>query len=48
MAGIGAFGDLGTHSLDLLLMLSGNVSRTTAAVSAGTARYPGCDEEAKA
>ena len=44
VAGIGAFGDLGTHSLDLLLMLSGNVSRTTAAVSATPPTGPGCDE----
>lgn len=44
VAGIGAFGDLGTHSLDLLLLLTGNVTKTTAALSAGTARYPGCDE----
>lgn len=44
-AGVGGYGDLGTHSLDLMLWLLGDdVRRTTAAVSNGTARYPGCDE----
>lgn len=43
-AGVGAFGDLGTHSLDILLWLIGDVSRTTAATSLGTRHYPGCDE----
>jgi len=44
VAGIGGFGDLGTHSLDIMLWLLGNVKQVTAAVSSGTARYPGCDE----
>ena len=43
-AGVGAFGDLGTHSLDILLWLMGDVATATAAIDDGTARYPGCDE----
>jgi predicted dehydrogenase len=44
IAGVGGFGDLGTHSLDLLLWLTGDADRVTAALSDGTARYPNCDE----
>jgi len=44
VAGFGGFGDLGTHSLDIMLWLCGDVSRVTATVSNGTARYPDCDE----
>jgi predicted dehydrogenase len=44
-SGVGAFGDLGTHSLDLMLWLMNEpVTRVTAATSMGTARYEGCDE----
>lgn len=43
-AGVGAFGDLGTHGLDLLMWLFGPVSSVTGALSAGTNRYPGCEE----
>lgn len=43
-AGVGAFGDLGTHVLDLLLWIFGGISSVTGALSAGTARYEGCDE----
>jgi predicted dehydrogenase len=44
IAGCGAFGDLGSHSLDLLLWMFGEVSEVTAVVDKGTARYEGCDE----
>ena len=44
IAGVGAFGDLGTHSLDILLWLLGDVTRVTAQIDAGTNAYPGCDE----
>jgi predicted dehydrogenase len=44
IAGCGGFGDLGTHSLDLLLWLGGEVSAVTAQLDNGTARYAGCDE----
>lgn len=43
-AGVGAFGDLGTHSLDVILWMFGEVDRATAVVMPGTARYEGCDE----
>lgn len=47
-AGVGAFGDLGTHSLDLLLWMMGEVESVTACVGSGTGRYDNngsvCDE----
>jgi predicted dehydrogenase len=44
-SGVGGYGDLGTHSLDLLLwFMNQPVERVTATVSNGTARYPNCDE----
>jgi len=44
-AGVGAYGDLGTHSLDLILwLIPHQVTRGTATISMGTSRYPGCDE----
>jgi predicted dehydrogenase len=43
-AGVGAFGDLGTHSLDILLWLMGDVSRVTADIEVATGRYGDCDE----
>jgi predicted dehydrogenase len=43
-AGCGAFGDLGTHSLDILLWLMGEVSSVTASIEVATGRYGDCDE----
>jgi predicted dehydrogenase len=43
-AGCGAFGDLGTHSLDILLWLMGDVSHVTADIEVATGRYGECDE----
>ena len=43
-SGCGAFGDLGTHSLDILLYLMGEVKRVTASVGVATGRYGDCDE----
>jgi predicted dehydrogenase len=43
-AGVGAFGDLGTHSLDILMWLLGDVEAVTADIDTAIARYPGCDE----
>jgi predicted dehydrogenase len=43
-AGIGGFGDLGTHSLDILMWLMGDVDRATATIKNVTNRYPDCDE----
>ena len=44
VAGCGAFGDLGTHSLDILLWLLGEVEMVTASINTVTGRYEGCDE----
>lgn len=46
IAGVGAFGDLGTHSLDILLWLMGmgNVEQVTADIQVVTGRYGNCDE----
>jgi predicted dehydrogenase len=43
-AGVGAFGDLGTHSLDIMLWLLGDVARVTASIQVATGRYGDCDE----
>jgi len=43
-AGVGAFGDLGTHSLDILMWLMGDVDRVTASIDVATGRYGDCDE----
>ncbi|MFI5384836.1 MAG: Gfo/Idh/MocA family protein [Fimbriimonadales bacterium] len=47
-AGVGAFGDLGTHVLDLLLWMFGGVSAATGVLGPGTARYEGCEEVGEA
>jgi predicted dehydrogenase len=47
-AGVGAFGDLGTHVLDVLMWIFGGVSAATGVLSAGTNRYPGCEEVGEA
>jgi predicted dehydrogenase len=44
IAGCGGFGDLGTHSLDILLWLFGEVEKVTAQLDTGTNAYDGCDE----
>jgi predicted dehydrogenase len=43
-AGVGAFGDLGTHALDIMLWLLGDVERVTAEIGVATGRYGDCDE----
>lgn len=43
-AGVGAFGDLGTHALDIMLWLLGDVTRVTADLDVATGRYGDCDE----
>jgi predicted dehydrogenase len=47
-SGCGAFGDLGTHSLDIMLWLMGDIEAATAMVDPGTKRYANnntpCDE----
>lgn len=44
LAGVGAYGDLGTHVIDLLMWMFGPVKSVTGALAMGTARYEGCDE----
>ena len=44
IAGVGGFGDLGTHKLDILMWLLGDVEAVTADVRVVTHRYGDCDE----
>jgi predicted dehydrogenase len=44
IAGVGAFGDLGTHKLDILMWLMGDVEEVTAQVKVVTGHYGDCDE----
>jgi predicted dehydrogenase len=44
VAGCGAFGDLGTHRLDIMLWLMGDPVTVTADVDVATGRYGDCDE----
>ncbi len=48
VAGCGGFGDLGTHSLDILMWLMGDVERVTGDVNVVINRYDGCDESGEA
>jgi predicted dehydrogenase len=48
IAGVGAFGDLGTHSLDLLMWLMGDVESVAAEIKVVTGRYGDCDETGQA
>ena len=41
---MGGFGDLGTHSLDIMLWLLGEVNEVTASIHVATGRYGDCDE----
>jgi predicted dehydrogenase len=43
-AGVGGFGDLGTHSLDIMMWLAGEVASATADINVVTGRYGDCDE----
>jgi predicted dehydrogenase len=44
IAGVGAFGDLGTHKLDILMWLLGDVDSVTAQIRTVTGKYGDCDE----
>jgi len=44
IAGVGGFGDLGTHKLDILMWLLGDVESVTAQIKVVTGRYGNCDE----
>lgn len=48
IAGVGGFGDLGTHSLDILLWLFGEVETITADIKIVSGRYGDCDESGEA
>ena len=48
IAGVGAFGDLGTHKLDILMWLLGDVDSVTADIQVVTQRYGDCDESGEA
>jgi predicted dehydrogenase len=48
IAGVGAFGDLGTHLLDILMWLLGEVSLVSADIKEVTRRYGDCDESGEA
>jgi predicted dehydrogenase len=47
-AGVGAFGDLGTHKLDILMWLMGDVEAVTGHIKVVTGRYDECDETGEA
>lgn len=47
-AGIGAFGDLGTHKLDILMWMLGDLDAVTGDIRAVTHRYGECDESGEA
>lgn len=48
IAGVGAFGDLGTHSLDIMMWLLGGIESATADIRIVTNRYADCDETGEA
>lgn len=48
IAGCGAFGDLGTHLLDILMWLMGDVQSVTASIKSITGRYGDTDESGEA
>ena len=48
IAGVGAFGDLGTHKLDILMWMLGDVDSVTAEIKVVTQRYGDCDESGEA
>jgi predicted dehydrogenase len=48
IAGVGGFGDLGTHMLDIMMWLCGDVESATAETRVVTGRYGDCDEAGEA
>jgi predicted dehydrogenase len=48
IAGVGAFGDLGTHSLDLLMWMFGPVDSVVSDIKVVTGHYGDCDESGEA
>ena len=47
-AGVGGFGDLGTHKLDILMWLLGDIESVTGSINVITGRYGPCDESGEA
>jgi predicted dehydrogenase len=48
IAGVGAFGDLGTHKLDILMWILGDIEAVTAEIKSVTGKYGDCDETGEA
>ena len=48
IAGVGAFGDLGTHKLDILMWMLGDIESVAAEIHPVTHRYDDCDETGEA
>jgi predicted dehydrogenase len=48
IAGVGGFGDLGTHYLDILMWMFGGVESVTADIKVVTGNYGDCDESGEA
>lgn len=48
ISGVGAFGDLGTHKLDILMWMLGDIAAVTGQVRTVTGRYGDCDETGEA
>lgn len=48
IAGVGGFGDLGTHKLDILMWMFGDVEAITADIKVVTGNYGDCDESGEA
>jgi len=48
IAGVGGFGDLGTHMLDIMMLLCGDIDSVTAQTRVVTGRYCDCDEAGEA
>jgi 1,5-anhydro-D-fructose reductase (1,5-anhydro-D-mannitol-forming) len=48
IAGVGAFGDLGTHSLDILMWMLGDIESITADIKVVLGNYGDCDETGEA
>jgi predicted dehydrogenase len=48
VSGVGGFGDLGTHKLDILMWMLGDIEAVTADIKAVTHHYGDCDESGEA
>jgi predicted dehydrogenase len=48
IAGVGAFGDLGTHALDILMWICGDVDSIVSDIKVVTGNYGDCDESGEA